>query len=997
MYACHYCLHVFTLAFCFPAGAVLVGGGAVVSSFKNVIFDAYCFIGGGAANQAGDSSDNDPSIGSLYATVFGGGRNVASARGATIGGGLQVQATGAASSVAGGAINVASGPHSSILGGGQSSATGTSSAVGPTATASATGAYSTVVAGTGAVASGDYSVAVGRKATSSLTGSIVFADGQSVATTSPASNSFIAQFSGGLSFDTGSLCAGHELNSVGGVGGNVGGGGTTAKPNVAHDDFAVVMGGTGNTAGDSGGSLSSGAYSVVFGGDENAAYGLKSVVVGGQNNDATGEGSVSFGGRANQAQQLRSAVSGGESTIASGTFSTALGGRAVVASGNYGTARGQEAVVSGMYGIAIGHSMSASGESAVAVGEGGRSSGNFSAAVGKNSSASQTAASAVGGEGPIASGAYAAALGGQSSLASGLYSSVLGGSGGVAIGQHSSAIGGRQRQASGAFSMVLGGDSQTASASHSTVFGRSLNASHAHSGSLIIGDYTSNADDQAVVHAIGGVRLLGNVVQLGSESNATVSLAVESSVAADTAGASLLLSPAKGTDTGKGGDLFLDGGDGVGGDGIVRLGSEGARGVRIGASSDFSGGGNVFDTHLFGKLVVHGEMEVVSVQNLSVSEVFEEKVSVSSDLVFQEQVRVPALLGMNASDTSTAGDQSGSLSVDAAVTGSEKVLSIGAQAALGVEIGSSGKMTTIGGPTVLSKPVQCSGGIDAPVTLRININNAGGNASFQVNSATVMQMTATETTLSGTLVQQQGIASVGGVLQYVGTAEDFHGVASLGVSGGAGGVAGSLAADFVAVGWGSSSVNASRGTLFGAENSFVSGEGATVFGGAGHGASGASAVIVGGSGHSASGAFASVFGGSGSMASGSYSAVVGGASAAANGTHGIALGNGATARAGSLTIGPVTPGEAVMNAFSASAAGGAAFFSSSNSSSGVELFSGSGSWSTLSTKEAKRGLAAIDYDRVSRTLAEGVPVYYWTYRTEEGAPPHMGPISEVRR
>lgn len=78
------------------------------------------------------------------------------------------------------------------------------------------------------------------------------------------------------------------------VGAAIGGGGDDASPNVVADDYGVVAGGFGNTAGSDDG-FANNPGAVVGGGASNRASGSFSVVPGGTNNQATGFASFAAG------------------------------------------------------------------------------------------------------------------------------------------------------------------------------------------------------------------------------------------------------------------------------------------------------------------------------------------------------------------------------------------------------------------------------------------------------------------------------------------------------------------------------------------------------------------------------------------------------------------------------------------------------------------------------------------------------------------------------
>ncbi|MBL0225715.1 MAG: tail fiber domain-containing protein [Geobacteraceae bacterium] len=119
-------------------GAIIGGGGGYLS--ENKVTDSFGTVSGGINNQAGDNagttSDN------LYATVAGGVSNTASGYGSAVGGGNSNTASGIYSFVGGGYTNIASGQSAAIPGGSNNSASGMNSfAAGNLAQAEHTGTF----------------------------------------------------------------------------------------------------------------------------------------------------------------------------------------------------------------------------------------------------------------------------------------------------------------------------------------------------------------------------------------------------------------------------------------------------------------------------------------------------------------------------------------------------------------------------------------------------------------------------------------------------------------------------------------------------------------------------------------------------------------------------------------------------------------------------------------------------------------------------------------
>jgi hypothetical protein len=222
-------------------GVTIAGGSS--SQGPNRVTDTYGTVSGGVDNQAGD--EDAVTTNAMYAAVVGGFANMASglasivgggdvntASGmeATIGGGGSNTASGDAGVVGGGWINTASGGQSVVgggywneasglkatIGGGYSnlaSAYGATIAGGELNAASdqwatvcggnentASGTASMVLGGSYNLASGDYSFAAGYEAKAIHDGAFVWADSQSGATSSTASNQFIVRAAGRIFF-----------------------------------------------------------------------------------------------------------------------------------------------------------------------------------------------------------------------------------------------------------------------------------------------------------------------------------------------------------------------------------------------------------------------------------------------------------------------------------------------------------------------------------------------------------------------------------------------------------------------------------------------------------------------------------------------------------------------------------------------------------------------------------------------------------------------------
>ena len=271
--------------------------------------------------------------------------------------------------------------------------------------------------------------------------------------------------------DSPNLIGGYPGNSVspGVVGGTIAGGGTGANTNLVTDDYGTIGGGSGNQAGNDGGTTSDRNYATVSGGGFNVASGWGSVVGGGLQNIASDSHGTVGGGADNRAGSGDFAtVGGGESNRAFAHFATIAGGgrsdRNDPATANR---------VTDDYGTVSG-------------------GGNNQA--GNNS-------------GPSTDATYATVGGGAGNTASGYGATIGGGGANTASSDGTTIGGGGFNLATADFATVPGGTLNFATAVGSFAAGRTSWA--AHDGSFVWGDGTAAAVSQGPntfnVLATGGV------------------------------------------------------------------------------------------------------------------------------------------------------------------------------------------------------------------------------------------------------------------------------------------------------------------------------------------------------------------------------------------------------------------------------------------------------------------------------------------------------------
>ena len=149
--------------------------------------------------------------------------------------------------------------------------------------------------------------------------------------------------------------------------------------------------------------------------------------------------------------------------------------------------------------------------------------------------------------------------------------------------------------------------------------------------------------------------------------------------------------------------------------------------------------------------------------------------------------------------------------------------------------------------------------------------------------------------------------------------------------------------------------------------------------------------------------YASVGGGYENQAGGAYSVVPGGYENQALGDYSFAAGNQAQidaehpgvflfADSNDYTFVSSAPDE-----FAARATGGVRFVTALDAIGeplvGVRLPSGSGSWETLSDRDAKNSIQAVDVRQVLDALVE-MPVNTWKYKGQAEAAQHIGPMAQ---
>ncbi len=211
-------------------------------------------------------------------------------------------------------------------------------------------------------------------------------------------------------------------------------------------------------------------------------------------------------------------------------------------------------------------------------------------------------------------------------------------------------------------------------------------------------------------------------------------------------------------------------------------------------------------------------------------------------------------------------------------------------------------------------------------------------------------------------------------------------------------------------GGGGNAAGGEYSAISGGFGNLATGRYSTVCGGGGGSnvAAGNWAVVGGGDANTSLGHFSTVAGGYANEASGTRSAIPGGQGNVAGGAYSFAVGYRAkTNNAGcftwadsndldfpSPTEGNFTP---AANQFLARTTGGAVFVTGINgagdSTAGVVLSSGSGSWSSMSDRNAKDDIERVSGREVLRHLNE-IVISKWRYKSQDASIRHIGPMAQ---
>ena len=191
--------------------------------------------------------------------------------------------------------------------------------------------------------------------------------------------------------------------------------------------------------------------------------------------------------------------------------------------------------------------------------------------------------------------------------------------------------------------------------------------------------------------------------------------------------------------------------------------------------------------------------------------------------------------------------------------------------------------------------------------------------------------------------------------------------------------------------------NLAIATIGGGQSNLVTRGGATISGGNSNQATAFDATVGGGNGNNAGGGGSAIGGGVQNQAGGLRGTVPGGELNAATGDYSFAAGRRAKAvNQGCFTWGDSTNADVLCNVndrFVARASGGVYLYTNGAQSTGVYVAGGSGTWSSVSDRNAKANVEPVDVHGVLARVA-ALPISTWNYKTQESGIRHLGPMAQ---
>jgi hypothetical protein len=185
-------------------------------------------------------------------------------------------------------------------------------------------------------------------------------------------------------------------------------------------------------------------------------------------------------------------------------------------------------------------------------------------------------------------------------------------------------------------------------------------------------------------------------------------------------------------------------------------------------------------------------------------------------------------------------------------------------------------------------------------------------------------------------------------------------------------------------------------TISGGAANTIGGQGGAVSGGYRNTARASYSAIGGGYQNTASGVYATVSGGLTNLAGGLGATVPGGTYNVASGAYSLAAGTCARATNSGTFVWSDGTGTTTystnVNSVTFRASGGYRLFTSVGSA-GALLVAGSGSWTSMSDRNAKTDFAAVDAAEVLAKVT-ALPLSTWRYKTQDESFRHVGPMAQ---
>jgi len=207
----------------------------------------------------------------------------------------------------------------------------------------------------------------------------------------------------------------------------------------------------------------------------------------------------------------------------------------------------------------------------------------------------------------------------------------------------------------------------------------------------------------------------------------------------------------------------------------------------------------------------------------------------------------------------------------------------------------------------------------------------------------------------------------------------------------------SVIGDQGTVGGGASNTSGLQATIAGGAFNEATGDGSTVAGGTTNRALGQLSAIGGGNTNKADGSGSTIGGGFQNQAGGLLGTVPGGQLNAATGDYAFAAGRRAKAvNQGCFAWADSTNADLQCNVndrFVVRASGGVYLYTNGAQTTGVFVAGGSGTWSSVSDRNAKANVEPVDAQRVLDRVA-ALPISTWNYRTQESGIRHLGPMAQ---